>query len=69
MDKVIHSSKNITPFGGLNFIFKAIKSKGLDVFIDKGIGHRSKTAVYSYSDIVLSLFSNSLCNGDYISDL
>lgn len=69
MDKVIHSSKNITPFGGLNFIFKAIKSKGLDRFIDKCLGQRSKTAVYSYSDIVLSLFSNSLCNGDYISDL
>lgn len=69
MDKVIHSSKNITPFGGLNFIFKAIKNKGIDRFIDKCLGQRSKTATYSYSDIVLSLLSNSLCNGDYISDL
>ncbi len=69
MDKVKHSLKNITPFGGLNFIFKAIKSKQLDKFIDKSLGQRSKTAIYSYSDIVLSLFSNALCNGDYISDL
>lgn len=47
MDKVIHSSKTITPFGGLNFSFKAIKSKGLDVFIDKCIGQRSKTGITS----------------------
>lgn len=69
MDKVKKSSKNITPFGGLNFIFKAIESKGLDRTIDELLGKRNFLAHYSYSDVVLSLFANALCQGDYLSDL
>ncbi len=69
MDKVIQSSKNITPFGGLNFVFDAIKRSSIASFIDQKIGFRSYQARYSYSDIVLSLFGNAICNGDYISDL
>lgn len=69
MYKVKQSDKSITPFGGLNFIYDAIKRSGLDTFIDKALGSRSALAQYSYSDIVLSLFGNSLCQGSYISDL
>jgi len=69
MDKIKHSSKNITPFGGLNFIYNAIDRAGIDKFLDKQIGSRSVLARYSYSDVVLSLLGNSLCQGDYISDL
>lgn len=69
MDKVSKSSKNITAFGGLNFIFKAINNFGIPTFLDKEIGYRNVRAKYSYSDIVLSLFGNAICNGSYISDL
>jgi Transposase DDE domain group 1 len=69
MFKVTQSSKNITPFGGLNFIYDAITRKGLKTFIDKQLGARHALAHYSYSDILLSLFGNSLCQGEYISDL
>ena len=69
MDKVSKSSKNITPFGGLNFIYNAINRSKIDTFIDEKLGYRNFRANYSYSDIVLSLFGNSLCNGEYISDL
>lgn len=69
MNKVKQSSKNITPFGGLNFIFNAIKSSKIDSFIDEQLGFRNFRAQYSYSDIALSLFGNSICNGEYISDL
>jgi hypothetical protein len=69
MNKVTQSFKNITPFGGLNFIYDAIQRAGLDKFIDTIIGHRNILAKYSYSDIVLSLFGNCLCQGEYISDL
>jgi hypothetical protein len=69
MFKVTQSSKNITPFGGLNFIYDAINRKGLKTFIDKQLGSRHALAKYSYSDILLSLFGNSLCQGEYIADL
>jgi hypothetical protein len=69
MRKIKQSSKNITPFGGLNFIYNAIKQSKSDSFIDKKLGYRNFRAHYSYSDIVLSLLGNSLCNGEYISDL
>ena len=69
MLKTKQSSKNITPFGGLNFIFNAIKRSKIDVFLDKNLGYRNFRAQYSYADIVLSLLGNSLCNGEYISDL
>jgi hypothetical protein len=69
MHKVKQSNQTITPFGGLNFIYDAIKRAELDSCIDKLIGYRHIKAKYSYSDIVLSLFGNSLCQGEYISDL
>ena len=69
MYKVKQSTKAISPFGGLNFIYDAINRAGFDTFIDSQLGSRSALAEYSYSDIVLSLFGNSLCQGSYISDL
>jgi len=69
MDKVTHSVKNITPFGGLNFIFDAIKRAGLHLFLDKELGSRSAGAQYKRSDVVLSLLGNCLCQGEYIADL
>jgi len=69
MDKVIHSDKNITSFGGLNFIFRAIKDKGLDTYLDYCLGHRNSCARYSHSDIILSLLGNCLVQGSFISDL
>jgi hypothetical protein len=69
MDKVTHSDKNITAFGGLNFIFKAIKDKGLDAYLDLRLGFRSVFAKYSHSDIVLSLLGSSLAQGSFVSDI
>ena len=69
MNKVRHSQKNITPFGGLNFIYQAMNRIGLDKFLDGQIGFRSVFAKYSYSDVVYSLFGNSLTQGNYIADL
>lgn len=69
MDKVTQSDKNITPYGGLNFIYEAVSRAGLDKFLDAQIGCRSLLAKYSYSDVVLSLLGNSLVQGSFISDL
>lgn len=69
MNKVKQSDKNITPFGGLNFIYDAMNRIGLDEFLDKRIGYRHFLAHYSYSDIVYSLFGNSFTQGSFVADL
>ncbi len=69
MDKLTKSSKNITPFGGLNFIYNALSRSGIDKFINQKIGSRNASAQYSYSDVVLSLFGNTLVQGSFVSDL
>ncbi len=69
MFKVRQTSKNITLFGRLNFIYDDINRKGLTAFIDKQLGSRHALAKYSYSDILLLLFVNILCQGEYIADL
>lgn len=69
MYKVKQSPRNITPYGGLNLIFDAVKQSKIDSFIDNQLGIRNYRCEYSYSDIALSLFGNALCNGEYISDL
>ena len=69
MYKITQSRKNITPYGGLNFIYQAMHRMGLDKFLDAQIGSRSVFAKYSYSNVVYSLFGNSLCQGNFVSDL
>ena len=69
MDKVKQSTKSITPWGGLNFIYEAMNRLGLDKFLDKQIGFRSILAHYSYADVVYSLFGNVLTQGNFIADL
>ena len=69
MDKITHSIRNITPYGGLNFIYQAMNRIGLDKFINRQIGFRSILAQYSYADIVYSLFGNVLTQGTFIADL
>ena len=69
MCKIKQSLKNITPFGGLNFIYNALKKSKCDVFINQKLGYRNFRAFYSYSDVIFSLLGNTLCNADYMSDL
>ena len=69
LDKIKYSSQNITPFGGLNFINSLLKQNNVDGFIDKTLGFRNYRAKYTYSDILFSLLKNSLCNGEFVSDL
>lgn len=69
MDKITHSTKNITPYGGLNFIYQAMNRMGLDKLLNDKIGYRSILAHYSYSDVIYSLFGNALTQGNFIADL
>ena len=67
--QVTNSEKNVTPFGGLNFVHRAIEQFGLPDFLDNELGHRSIFAKYTHADIVLSLFAGSLTQGTCLSDL
>lgn len=69
MDKIINSDKNVTPYGGLNFIYQAMNRTGIDKFINDEIGARSVFATYSYSDVIYSLLGNVLTEGSFIADL
>jgi hypothetical protein len=69
MNKIKLSDSNVTPFGGLNTIYEAMRSKGLDKFLNEQLGNRSPFAKYTHSDVVFSLFGNVLVQGSVISDL
>lgn len=69
MDKVINSAKNITPYGGLNFIYDGMDRMGIGQYLNEKMGARSIFAVYSYSDVVYSLLGNTLSQGSYVADL
>lgn len=67
--QVTNSEKNVTPFGGINFIYQAIEQLGLPGFLNNELGHRSIFAKYTHSDVVLSLFANSLTQGSFLADM
>jgi hypothetical protein len=69
MLQVTNSTKEVTPFGGINFVYHAIEKFGLPDFLDKELGYRSVFAKYTHSDVVLSLFAGSLIQGSCLSDL
>lgn len=58
--KVTQDLRDITPFGGINFIYDALDRSGLLDFLDAELGLRGPTARYSHSDIIRSLFGLSL---------
>ncbi len=69
MTKVEKSNEIINPFGGINFVLKAIKDSGIPQLIDKELGSRSSQAMYSYSDLFLNLWSVIFCGGEVAEDI
>lgn len=69
MDKITNSSRNISAFGGLNFVIDAVKRLNINALTNKYLGKRSPNAVYQCADIVQSLLVNSLTQGEALSDI
>lgn len=69
MNKVKNSSRNITPFGGLNFALDAFKSLNIHEPIVKYLGVRAPNAKYSYTDTIQGLFANTLSQGSVLADI
>jgi hypothetical protein len=67
--KVRKNNQIINPFGGINFVVDAIKSEGILELIDNQLGTRAKQSQYSYSDLVLNLWSVFFCGGDRAEDV
>jgi len=66
--KVEKNIQTINPFGGINFIVEAIKRSGALDIIDNQLGKRPAQAKYSYSDLMLNLWSVFFCGGDCAED-
>lgn len=60
---------NITPFGGLHLIDKQFVLNKLPEFINNELGSRSPRAIYSYSDMLLTMTNIVLCGGDCAEDV
>ncbi len=69
MTKIEKSKQIITPFGGINYIISYIKEAGVLELIDNQLGKRVKQAEYSYSDLILNLWSVFFTGGDCAEDI
>jgi hypothetical protein len=67
--KVQINNQIINPFGGINFVFDEIKKAGILQLIDNQLGARSPQAEYSYSDLIMNLWSVFFCGGDCAEDI
>lgn len=69
MTKIEKNNQIINPFGGIIFAIDAIKEAGVPEEIDNLLGKRPAQAKYSYSDILMNLWSIFLCGGDCAEDI
>lgn len=67
--KIVKSSQQITPYGGLTYVFQELEKKGIGKLIDKFLPKLPAQACYSWKDIFYSTWSIPLCGGDCIEDL
>lgn len=67
--KIEKNNQIINPFGGINFVVDTIKKEGILELIDNQLGKRAKQAQYSYSNVVLNLWSVFFCGGDCAEDV
>src|SRR5665647_2018139 len=56
-------------FGGINFMESDYDKLGFEKLITSCLGHRSLTAVYSYSDIIKTIFYIHAIGGDVLDDV
>jgi hypothetical protein len=60
----------MTSFGGIFHVMDVFEGVGLPELINSTLGERGNgRALYSYSDLIMSLFCIYLCGGDHIEDI
>ena len=69
MMKIVKSSQQITPYGGLTFVFQELEHKQIGQLVNNYLPQLPKQSTYSWKDIIYSLWSIPFCGGDSIEDL
>lgn len=69
MIKISKSSRNITAFGGINFIYEALTALNINDLFSKHLGNRARNSFYNYADISRALFFNMISGGEFVSDI
>lgn len=67
--KIIKSQQQITPFGGLTFVYQFLENKHIGQLINNYLFDLPKQSKYSWKDIIYSLWAIPFCGGDCIEDL
>lgn len=67
--KILKSTQQITPFGGLSFVYQFLEQRGVGKFINSFLCDLPNQCTYSWKDIIYSLWSIPFCGGDCIEDL
>ena len=69
MTKIIKSCRNISAFGGINFVIDLLEKSKIPSLLDKHLGNRVKQATYSYSEIILSWIYANFCGAERLEDI
>lgn len=66
--KVI-KSKNISAFGGLNFVIQELDNKNIGEMLNKELPQLGPQSIYNWKDLLYSYWSVFFCGGDCAEDL
>ena len=67
--KLVKSTQQITPFGGLTFVYQYLENKRIGELINAYLSKLPEQSKYTWKDIAYSLWSIPFCGGDCIEDL
>ncbi len=67
--KIIKSQQQITPFGGLTFVYQFLEHKQIGQLINTYLYDLPNQSRYTWKDIIYSLWAIPFCGGDCIEDL
>jgi len=67
--KIIKSPQQITPFGGLTFVYQFLDQKQVGQLMNSYLCDLPNQSKYTWKDIIYSLWAIPFCGGDCIEDL
>jgi len=66
--KVVYSTRNVNPFGCVNFVIDALQKKGIAKLIDSKLGTRVNQSHYSFSDVIIAWALANICGAERLED-
>lgn len=68
-DMKVINSKQVSPFGGLNFVLKAFDNLSIGDLLNNELPGLPKQSQYDWRDLIYNFWSIYFCGGDCIEDL